>query len=99
MALLDMRGVLRRCPECDTAVAEDARRCVACGATLEEASRKPGGNLTGKKATPGAAPPRAVLGPAGFPFMGMGAGSGRVSAALADQAERMQQVLGEALVK
>ncbi len=58
MALLDSRGVFRRCPECDTAVADDATICGACGATLEAASRRIGG-----KKGPGGKEPKKIANP------------------------------------
>lgn len=94
MALLDTRGVFRRCPHCDTAVSDDARACVACGEKLDEtATRQAGG------ARPGA-PPRAVFGAAGGLFgLALGAGTSGFSAAAQGVMVGVGRSFGEVAVK
>src|SRR5438132_10145211 len=81
VALLDTRGVFRRCPHCDTAVSDDARLCVACGEKLDEnATRQAGG---ANPVSPAAARP--IFGAAGG-FFGLVLGSGTSTFSSAAQA-------------
>src|SRR5687768_7407171 len=98
MALLDSRGVFRRCPECDTAVADDARECAACGAALEEASRNVGGKRPGGTEPKRYADP--VFGTANP--LGLLAGSaltGNAADALGGAFSKIGQAGGEVVVK
>ena len=90
MALLDSRGIFRRCDACDTAVAEDASICPACNAELAGA------------APPPRAPGRPVFGTAGagiFGTLGLGPGTGAMSAAIENFFTQLFQAFGQTAVR
>lgn len=106
MAILDTRGVLRRCAKCDTAVADDAQTCVICGEPLGASSTRDAG---GKKSEPGpgllddAAPARPVFGSAGagaiFTQLGLGAGTGMLTGQASGLATQFVHAFGEVAVR
>lgn len=90
MAVFDTRGMLRRCPACDSAVAEDAAQCGSCGAALGEDPGEDAGAQRPKVSG-------AVFGSAGL--FGLGAGTSGFASGVSSFFRGLFQSLGEAGVK
>ncbi|HVO31288.1 MAG TPA: type II secretion system F family protein [bacterium] len=88
----------RRCPNCHTAVGDDAVECSACGASLAASAQGPRAAAAG--AASGAGNP--VFGNAGgnvFAALGLGKGTSAISGAVEGFVEQLFQAFGETAVR